>query len=75
MPVLIGVGISNPEQAREVVAVADGVVVGSSARPSAPRGCRPRRGGRVRGRAPGGDRPLSGESNRPTALQETRAAR
>ncbi len=29
-PVLIGVGISNPEQAREVVAVADGVVVGSA---------------------------------------------
>ena len=27
---LIGVGISNPEQAREVVAVADGVVVGSA---------------------------------------------
>ena len=29
-PVLIGVGISNPEQAREVVAVADGVIVGSA---------------------------------------------
>jgi len=29
-PVLIGVGISNAEQAREVVAVADGVVVGSA---------------------------------------------
>jgi len=28
--VLIGVGISNPEQAREVVAIADGVVVGSA---------------------------------------------
>ena len=30
VPVLIGVGISSPEQAREVVAVADGVVVGSA---------------------------------------------
>ncbi|MGD0983108.1 MAG: tryptophan synthase subunit alpha [Acidimicrobiales bacterium] len=30
VPVLIGVGISNPDQAREVVAVADGVVVGSA---------------------------------------------
>ena len=30
IPVLIGVGISNPEQAREVVAIADGVVVGSA---------------------------------------------
>jgi tryptophan synthase alpha chain len=29
-PVLIGVGISTPQQAREVVAVADGVVVGSA---------------------------------------------
>jgi tryptophan synthase alpha chain len=29
-PVLVGVGISTPEQAREVVAVADGVVVGSA---------------------------------------------
>jgi tryptophan synthase alpha chain len=29
-PVLVGVGISSPEQAREVVAVADGVVVGSA---------------------------------------------
>jgi len=29
-PVLVGVGVSNPEQAREVVAVADGVVVGSA---------------------------------------------
>jgi len=29
-PVLIGVGVSSPEQAREVVAVADGVVVGSA---------------------------------------------
>lgn len=29
-PVLIGVGISSPEQARQVVAVADGVVVGSA---------------------------------------------
>jgi tryptophan synthase alpha chain len=29
-PVLVGVGISNAEQAREVVAVADGVVVGSA---------------------------------------------
>jgi tryptophan synthase alpha chain len=29
-PVLIGVGVSNPEQARGVVAVADGVVVGSA---------------------------------------------
>jgi tryptophan synthase alpha chain len=29
-PVLVGVGISNPEQAREVVAIADGVVVGSA---------------------------------------------
>jgi tryptophan synthase alpha chain len=29
-PVLIGVGISTPDQAREVVAVADGVVVGSA---------------------------------------------
>ena len=30
IPVLIGVGISSPEQAREVIAVADGVVVGSA---------------------------------------------
>src|ERR1035438_808480 len=30
IPVLIGVGISNPEQAREVVVIADGVVVGSA---------------------------------------------
>ncbi len=30
MPVLIGVGISNPEQAAEVAEVADGVVVGSA---------------------------------------------
>jgi tryptophan synthase alpha chain len=30
IPVVIGVGISNPEQARDVVAVADGVVVGSA---------------------------------------------
>lgn len=29
-PVLVGVGVSNAEQAREVVAVADGVVVGSA---------------------------------------------
>jgi tryptophan synthase alpha chain len=29
-PVLIGVGVSNPEQAREVCAEADGVVVGSA---------------------------------------------
>jgi tryptophan synthase alpha chain len=29
-PVLIGVGVSSPEQAREVVSVADGVVVGSA---------------------------------------------
>jgi tryptophan synthase alpha chain len=29
-PVLVGVGISNAAQAREVVAVADGVVVGSA---------------------------------------------
>ncbi len=29
-PVLIGVGVSNPDQAREVCAVADGVVVGSA---------------------------------------------
>ena len=29
-PVLIGVGISNAEQAREVVAIADGVIVGSA---------------------------------------------
>ena len=29
-PVLIGIGVSNPEQARETVAVADGVVVGSA---------------------------------------------
>ena len=29
-PVLVGVGISNPGQAREVVAIADGVVVGSA---------------------------------------------
>ena len=29
-PVLIGVGISNAEQAREIVSVADGVVVGSA---------------------------------------------
>jgi tryptophan synthase alpha chain len=29
-PVLIGVGISTAEQAREVVAVADGVVIGSA---------------------------------------------
>ena len=30
LPVLVGVGVSNAEQAREVVAVADGVVVGSA---------------------------------------------
>lgn len=30
LPVLVGVGISTPEQAREVCAVADGVVVGSA---------------------------------------------
>lgn len=29
-PVLIGVGVSNPEQAREICTVADGVVVGSA---------------------------------------------
>jgi tryptophan synthase alpha chain len=29
-PVLIGVGVSSPGQAREVVSVADGVVVGSA---------------------------------------------
>ena len=29
-PVLIGVGVSTPEQAREIVAVADGVVIGSA---------------------------------------------
>ena len=29
-PVLVGVGVSTPEQARETVAVADGVVVGSA---------------------------------------------
>ncbi len=29
-PVLVGVGVSNPQQARQVVAVADGVVVGSA---------------------------------------------
>ena len=29
-PVLVGVGVSNAEQARQVVAVADGVVVGSA---------------------------------------------
>ena len=29
-PVLIGVGVSTPQQAREVVAVADGVVIGSA---------------------------------------------
>ena len=29
-PVLIGVGVSSPEQAREVVSVADGVVIGSA---------------------------------------------
>jgi tryptophan synthase alpha chain len=29
-PVLIGVGVSNPEQAAEVAAVADGVIVGSA---------------------------------------------
>ncbi len=30
MPVLVGVGVSNPEQAAEVVQVADGVIVGSA---------------------------------------------
>ena len=29
-PVLVGVGVSSPAQAREVVSVADGVVVGSA---------------------------------------------
>ncbi|MCP5029690.1 MAG: tryptophan synthase subunit alpha, partial [Actinomycetia bacterium] len=29
-PVLIGVGVSNPEQAAEVSAIADGVIVGSA---------------------------------------------
>jgi tryptophan synthase alpha chain len=29
-PVLVGVGVSTPEQAREVAEVADGVVVGSA---------------------------------------------
>ena len=30
VPVLVGVGVSNAEQAREAVAVADGVVMGAS---------------------------------------------
>jgi len=40
-PVLIGVGISNPEQAREVVAVADGVIVGSALVQRLLEGCGP----------------------------------
>ncbi len=30
LPACVGVGVSNPEQARQVCAVADGVVVGSA---------------------------------------------
>jgi tryptophan synthase alpha chain len=29
-PVCVGIGVSNPEQARKVVEVADGVIVGSA---------------------------------------------
>ncbi|NDC63613.1 MAG: tryptophan synthase subunit alpha, partial [Planctomycetia bacterium] len=30
VPILVGFGISSPEQARQVAAVADGVIVGSA---------------------------------------------
>ena len=29
-PILVGIGVSNAEQAKEVAAVADGVIVGAS---------------------------------------------
>ena len=56
---LIGVGISNAEQAREVVAIADGVVVGSALVHRLLSGAGPERCGGIRGGAAGGDRPLS----------------
>lgn len=40
-PVLVGVGVSNPQQAREVAAVADGVVVGSALVRKLLEGCGP----------------------------------
>ena len=50
-PVLLGVGISNAEQAVEAAQFADGVIVGSALVARLLERRRPRRRARVRGRA------------------------
>ena len=54
LPVLLGVGISNPEQAAEAAKSADGVIVGQRARATVARRWRCRGRGAVHRRAPKG---------------------